>query len=79
MGALGLDHPRPTNRDAAGEESTYRIVGVDEADVDRDWVSWVSPIARALLNARLGQRVRFRFPAGEDELEVVRIEYPTTD
>jgi len=62
-------------RDTAGGESTYRIVGVDETDIDRDWVSWVSPIARALLNARVGQRVRFRVPAGERELEVLSIAY----
>jgi transcription elongation factor GreB len=62
-------------RDTAGEESTYRIVGVDETDIDRDWVSWVSPIARALLNARVGQRVRFRVPAGERELEILSIAY----
>ena len=62
-------------RDTAGEESTYRIVGVDETDIDRDWVSWVSPIARALLNARVGQRVRFRVPAGDRELEVLAITY----
>ena len=62
-------------RDAAGEQSTYRIVGVDETDIDRDWVSWVSPIARALLSARVGQRVRFRVPAGERELEILSITY----
>ena len=54
---------------------SYRIVGADEIDLDQDWVSWVSPIARALLNARLGQRVPFKFPSGETELEVIRIEY----
>jgi transcription elongation factor GreB len=62
-------------RDTAGEETAYRIVGVDETDIDRDWVSWLSPIARALLNARVGQRVRFRVPAGERELEILSIEY----
>ena len=62
-------------RECNGEEARYRIVGVDETDVDRGWVSWLSPIARALLNARLGQRVRFRFPSGETELEIVEIRY----
>ena len=57
------------------EETLYRIVGIDETDADRGWVSWLSPIARALLNARLGERVRFKFPSGEEELEIVRIEY----
>ena len=64
-----------TVRDRSGEESRYRIVGADETDLDRDWVSWMSPIAKALLNARLGERVRFKFPSGETELEVVGIEY----
>ena len=64
-----------TVRNRAGDETEYRIVGVDEMDIDRDWVSWRSPIARALINARLGQRVRFRFPAGEDELEIIGLHY----
>jgi transcription elongation factor GreB len=64
-----------TVRETNGVESRYRIVGTDEADVDRDWVSWCSPLARALVNARLGQRVRFRVPAGEQELEIVAITY----
>ncbi len=64
-----------TVRDARGRETIYRIVGVDEADFSRDEVSWLSPIARALLNARLGVRVPFRFPAGATELEIVRIGY----
>jgi transcription elongation factor GreB len=64
-----------TVRDRRGEESVYRIVGVDETDLDRNWVSWLSPIARALMNARVGERVRFKFPSGEEQLEVVRIVY----
>ena len=64
-----------TVRKPSGDETRYRIVGVDEMDVDRDWVSWLSPIARALLNARLGQRVRFKFPSGEEELEITAIAY----
>ena len=64
-----------TVRESSGEETHYRLVGVDETDLDRDWISWVSPIALALLNARLGQRVKFKFAAGEKELEIVRISY----
>lgn len=59
----------------ASGEATYRIVGVDEADFDRGWVSYLAPVARALLNARLGDRVRFRFPSGEEDLEIVAIRY----
>ncbi|EEF61479.1 GreA/GreB family elongation factor [Pedosphaera parvula] len=64
-----------TVRDESGNETRYRIVGVDETDIDRDWVSWLSPIARALINARIGERVHFRFPAGEKQLEIVSITY----
>lgn len=64
-----------TVREENGDESTYRIVGVDEADTSRNWVSWLSPIARALLNAKLGERVRFRFPSGEAQLEIIGISY----
>lgn len=64
-----------TVKNQSGESSLYRIVGVDETDLDRDWVSWLSPIARALLNAKLGERVRFKFPDGEAQLEIVAITY----
>lgn len=64
-----------TVRREDGEEDQYRIVGVDETDVDRGWVSWLSPIAKALLNAQLGERVRFKFPSGDEQLEIVRIHY----
>ena len=56
-------------------ETRYRIVGADETDLDRNWVSWLSPIARALINARVGQRIHVHFPSGEEELEVVSIQY----
>ena len=64
-----------TVRHRQGEETHYRIVGVDETDIDRDWISWLSPIARALLNARLGQKVRIKLPAGDDELTILTIRY----
>ncbi len=63
-----------TVRDAKGE-TTYRIVGVDETDLERNWISWLSPIARALLNTRVGERIQFKAPAGMKALEVVRIAY----
>jgi transcription elongation factor GreB len=64
-----------TVRNSRGETETYRIVGVDETDIDRNWVSWLSPIAKALLNARRGERVRFKFPSGEEQLEIVEVGY----
>ena len=62
-------------RDGAGRLSEVSIVGMDEVDPTRGRVSWVSPIARALLKAREGDVVTLRTPAGEDELEVVAISY----
>jgi transcription elongation factor GreB len=64
-----------TVRDPNGECTRYHIVGVDEADADRNRVSWQSPIARALLNARLGDTVRFKFPDGETRLEIAAVTY----
>ena len=64
-----------TVREQNGAESIYRIVGVDETDLDRCWISWLSPMARALLNASLGQHVRFKLPSGDTELEIVRFTY----
>jgi len=64
-----------TVRRSDGEEVCYRIVGVDEIDLDQGSVSWLSPIAKALLNARAGERIRFKFPGGEEELAIVKVEY----
>jgi len=64
-----------TVRDNADGVERYRIVGIDETDLGRGWVSWLSPIAKALLNARTGQRVRFTLPAGVRELEIVGFSY----
>jgi transcription elongation factor GreB len=52
------------------------IVGVDEVDPARGHVSWVSPIARALLKAREGDSVTLRTPAGEEQLEILEVSYP---
>ena len=58
-----------------GDEQTWQIVGVDEADVSAGRISWISPLARALLKARVGDLVRFMSPAGVREIEVVDIAY----
>jgi len=57
------------------EERTVRIVGVDEARLDAGEVSWVSPIARALMKAWEGDVVKVRTPNGLEEVEVVEISY----
>jgi len=64
-----------TVADARGQERTISIVGVDEIDTGRGYVSWVSPIARALLKAREGDSVTLRTPGGVEELEVVAVRY----
>ena len=51
------------------------IVGIDEADSDRGLISWVSPVARALLKAREGDVVEVRTPGGRMPVEVVAITY----
>lgn len=56
-------------------EVTLRIVGVDEADAEKGDVSWVAPLARALLGARVGDVRKVRSPGGAEEVEVVAIRY----
>jgi len=58
-----------------GETRTISIVGVDEIDTVRGYVSWVSPIARALLKAREGETVTLRTPGGSEELDIVAVRY----
>jgi transcription elongation factor GreB len=60
---------------AAGGERTVTIVGVDEVDADNGRVSWISPIARALLKAQEGDTVELRTPHGVETIEVVGIRY----
>ena len=57
------------------EETTLRIVGIDEASAERGEVSWVSPIARALMKAEEGEVVTFSTPGGAKRIEVVKIVY----
>ena len=64
-----------TVREPDGQETTYRIVGVDETDPENNWVSWMSPVAKALLNRKRGERVPFKFPSGEAALEIQEVRY----
>ena len=61
---------------ATGDERTITIKGIDEADSLAGEVSWVSPIARALLKARVGDEVSLVTPAGVERIEVVDVQYP---
>ena len=63
----------------SGEEKTYSIVGIDEADASSARISWISPLARALLKAHEGDTVVLRTPAGEETIEIVAIEYREID
>ena len=56
-------------------EATYQIVGIDEADAGAGLISWISPLARALMKAREGDTVRFLSPLGLREIEIVAIRY----
>lgn len=58
-----------------GEKRTYQIVGIDETDAKLGRVSWISPIGKALLQAREGDVVILKTPKGEEELEILKVEY----
>lgn len=64
-----------TVRGREGAERTISIVGVDEIDTGRGYVSWVSPIARALIKAREGDVVTLKTPGGAEELEILAVRY----
>jgi len=64
-----------TIEEAGGAHSTYRLVGVDEMDLGQGWISWISPLARALLSAKKGDTVQFSSPAGPRKLKVIDVSY----
>jgi transcription elongation factor GreB len=64
-----------TYANTAGDERTITIVGVDEVDPDHGRVSWISPVARALMKAQEGDVVELRTPHGPERIEVVEIRY----
>ena len=65
-----------TYANSKGEERTVTIKGIDEADHLHGEVSWVSPIARALLKAREGDEVQLMTPGGVEKIEVLEVRYP---
>ncbi|HLH56983.1 MAG TPA: GreA/GreB family elongation factor [Verrucomicrobiae bacterium] len=62
-------------RDQQGEEETYQIVGPDEAEPAQGRISSISPLAQALMNSKAGDTVRFKSPAGEQELTILTLRY----
>lgn len=65
-----------TYANAQGEERTITIKGIDEADNLQGEVSWISPVARALLKARVGDEVPLVTPQGREMIEVLEVRYP---
>lgn len=61
-------------RDETDAESWFAIVGEDEADAGQHKISWISPLASALLNRRIGESVTWHRPAGDKELEIIEID-----
>jgi len=64
-------------RDKKGVIAQYRLVGVDETDAERGRISFISPLARALTKARIGQKVELKTRTGSNQLEVTAIDYPS--
>ena len=62
-----------------GIEKTVRIVGADEVDLQRNYISWVSPLAKALMKAAEGDQVVLRAPGGTEKLEIVDVVYERID
>ena len=62
-----------------GIENTVTIVGIDEVDMKRHHISWISPIARALMKSRPGDAVVLRAPGGVEELDVIDVRYVRVD
>jgi transcription elongation factor GreB len=60
---------------ANGEETTVRIVGLDETDHGKGYISWISPVARALIKARESDTVSLATPGGREELEIIEVRY----
>ena len=68
-----------TVMDEGGAEKTYSIVGIDEADASRGRISWISPLARALIKAHERDTITVKTPGGDERLEIVQVEYKAID
>jgi transcription elongation factor GreB len=61
--------------DETGQETTIAIVGVDEVDMQKNHVSWISPIAKSLIKAREGDTIQLQTPEGLKELDILKVTY----
>jgi transcription elongation factor GreB len=64
-----------TYKKSDGNESTVKLVGTDEADMTQGKISWISPLAKALLRSHIGDIIEFHTPSGVEEVEVLAIQY----
>lgn len=64
---------------AAGLEKTVTIVGIDELDLSRNYITWISPLARALMKAREGDMVVLHAPGGREELDILEVRYEAVE
>jgi transcription elongation factor GreB len=64
-----------TYKDSAGRERVVSIVGIDEVDLNRRYISWISPLGRALMKSSVGDRVVLRAPTRTEHLEILDVEY----
>ena len=64
-----------TIADARGSERSVSIVGIDDLDTARGYISWISPMARALIKAREGDTVTLHTPGGVEEIEILHVRY----
>lgn len=62
-------------RDNLGKIVTYSIVGTDEIDTEKGWISWMSPLAKALIKAYVGDTINFKTPNGNKEYEILSVRY----
>src|SRR5262249_38631978 len=60
---------------ASGAERVVVVVGLDEVDLDRNHISWLSPLARALMKSRPGDSVVLRAPGGTEQLQILEVRY----
>jgi transcription elongation factor GreB len=58
-----------------GSQKTVKLVGIDEADLAQDKISWISPLARALMKARVEDEIQFHTPSGLEVIKILQIEY----
>jgi transcription elongation factor GreB len=64
-----------TIADMNGVANTYTIVGIDETDLSKGRISWISPLARALIKSREGDSIRFQSPVGVREIDILEVRY----